>query len=599
MRGSFEIPYEQVARWCDAHPDRFSGLAGADPTRGMEQLRDLERAVELGFVGVHAYPHWFSLPPDAARWYPIYAKCCELDLPFMLQVGQNLIYSRDVRLPSVARPILLDQVAIDFPELALIGIHVGTPWAEEMIAMAWKHPNVFIGIDAYAPRYLPASLVRYMDSYGSHKVPVRDGLAGRGPSPRDRGADSSCPEAGQLRTGYSPERDFGLQKTCRPPRPPAGMTVAEPLTLGRGLRAAARRHPRKTALRFGGLDISYATLIERAARAAAMLQTLWHIGPGDRVALISSNRPEFIEILIGCSDLGAAVAMLNPRVTEHETIAILADCEPKLVIADAGSSAILTHWRGPALVLGEDYEGHLARAHARFEDVAAETDPFALHYTSGTTGLPKGVPISHRSRVLSFFGMASEYGCYGPDDHFLALAPLCHGAGLAFALAPLYMGGTCTLLDRFDPEEVLTILHGQPITGAFFVPTHFNRIFDLPSSTLDQLRGHNLRSMISNAAPLLQAAKERVTEYFGENLLYECYGATEAGIVTNLRPALQLEKRNCVGTRSSRPRSSFAMGTVSRCPSARSGNSSAAHPICSTVTGGALAKPRKRSSMAG
>ncbi|RME63400.1 MAG: hypothetical protein D6782_10345, partial [Alphaproteobacteria bacterium] len=82
----------------------------------------------------------------------------------------NLIYSRDVRLPSVARPILLDQVAIDFPELDLIGIHVGVPWTDEMIAMAWKHERVFIGIDAYAPRHLPASLVHYMNSYGSHKV---------------------------------------------------------------------------------------------------------------------------------------------------------------------------------------------------------------------------------------------------------------------------------------------------------------------------------------------------------------------------------------------------------------------------------------------
>lgn len=169
-KGSFEIPYETVARWCDRHPTRFSGIAGADPTRGMEQLRDLERAAALGFVGVHAYPHWFSLPPDAARWYPIYAKCCELDLPFMLQVGQNLIYQQNVRLPSVARPILLDQVAIDFPDLTLIGIHVGTPWADEMIAMAWKHARVFVGIDAYAPRHLPAALVRYMDSYGRDKV---------------------------------------------------------------------------------------------------------------------------------------------------------------------------------------------------------------------------------------------------------------------------------------------------------------------------------------------------------------------------------------------------------------------------------------------
>jgi predicted TIM-barrel fold metal-dependent hydrolase len=169
-KGSFEIPYETVARWCDRHPTRFSGLAGADPTRGMGQLRDLERAAELGFVGVHAYPHWFSLPPDAAQWYPIYAKCCELDLPYMLQVGQNLIYQKDVRLPSVARPILLDQVAIDFPELTLIGIHVGTPWSDEMIAMAWKHENVFIGIDAYAPKHLPINLIHYMNSYGSEKV---------------------------------------------------------------------------------------------------------------------------------------------------------------------------------------------------------------------------------------------------------------------------------------------------------------------------------------------------------------------------------------------------------------------------------------------
>ena len=171
MKYAIEVPYAQVAGYCDAMPERFSGLAGVDPFMGMEQLRDLEYAVnELGFVGAHSYPHWFKLPPDAAQWYPIYAKCCELNIPIMMQVGQNLIYQKHVRLPSVARPILLDQVAIDFPDLKIIGIHVGTPWADEMIAMAWKHENVFIGIDAYAPKHLPASLVHYMNSYGSHKV---------------------------------------------------------------------------------------------------------------------------------------------------------------------------------------------------------------------------------------------------------------------------------------------------------------------------------------------------------------------------------------------------------------------------------------------
>ena len=171
VRGSFEVPYEYVHEVCRQYPDRFSGLAGVDPTRGMQGLRDLEVAVrDYGFVGAHWYPHWFAMPPDAARIYPYYAKCCELDIPIMMQVGQNLVYSRERRLPSVGRPILLDQVAIDFPELKLIGIHIGVPWTDEMIAMCWKHDNVYTAGDAYAPRYWPASYLHYANSYGRHKV---------------------------------------------------------------------------------------------------------------------------------------------------------------------------------------------------------------------------------------------------------------------------------------------------------------------------------------------------------------------------------------------------------------------------------------------
>ncbi len=171
VKGSFEIPYERVHEICSAHPDRFSGLAGIDPFRGMQGLRDLERAVrELGFVGAHLYPHWFGHAPDHAKYYPYYAKCCELDVPIMMQVGQSLIYSRDRRMTSVGRPICLDQVACDFPELRLIGIHIGVPWTDEMIAMAWKHENVFIGVDAHAPKHWPPQIVRYLSTYGRHKV---------------------------------------------------------------------------------------------------------------------------------------------------------------------------------------------------------------------------------------------------------------------------------------------------------------------------------------------------------------------------------------------------------------------------------------------
>jgi hypothetical protein len=171
VSGSFEIPYEMVAKVCDRYPDRFSGLAGVDPTRGMQGLRDLEHAVrKLGFVGAHFYPHWFALPPDAAQVYPYYAKCCELGIPIMMQVGHNLVYNRERRLPSVGRPILLDQVAIDFPDLALIGIHIGVPWTDEMISMCWKHENVYMAGDAYAPRHWPAQFVHYARTYGRDKV---------------------------------------------------------------------------------------------------------------------------------------------------------------------------------------------------------------------------------------------------------------------------------------------------------------------------------------------------------------------------------------------------------------------------------------------
>ena len=168
---SFEVPYESVLKVCAEHPDRFSGLAGIDPFRGMGGLKDLEYAVdEMGFVGAHLYPHWCELPPNHKKYYPYYAKCCELGIPIMMQVGHNLVYSRKRRLPSVGRPIYLDEVAIDFPELKLIGIHIGIPWTDEMISMCWKHENVYTAGDAYAPKYWPDSYVHYANSYGQKKV---------------------------------------------------------------------------------------------------------------------------------------------------------------------------------------------------------------------------------------------------------------------------------------------------------------------------------------------------------------------------------------------------------------------------------------------
>jgi predicted TIM-barrel fold metal-dependent hydrolase len=168
---SYRLPYSEVEALVERYPTRFRGLAGIDPTEGMRGVRELERAVkEQGFVGAHCYPHWFELPPDHARYYPFYAKCVELDIPIQIQVGQCLRYSAERPLRSVGRPITLDSVACDFPDLKLIGIHIGWPWTEEMISVAYKHPNVYIGSDAYAPKYWPREFVHFVNTWGKEKV---------------------------------------------------------------------------------------------------------------------------------------------------------------------------------------------------------------------------------------------------------------------------------------------------------------------------------------------------------------------------------------------------------------------------------------------
>ena len=171
LPGCYHMPPEVVAEAIKKYPSRFMGLVGLDPDQGMDGVRQLEYAVkELGFIGAHLYPHWYDLPPNNARYYPFYAKCIELDIPIQMQVGQSLIYSKEHRTRSVGRPIYLDDIACDLPELKLIGSHVGIPWHDEMIAMSWKHENVFICTDAHSPKYWPESVWRYLNSYGQNKV---------------------------------------------------------------------------------------------------------------------------------------------------------------------------------------------------------------------------------------------------------------------------------------------------------------------------------------------------------------------------------------------------------------------------------------------
>jgi acyl-CoA synthetase (AMP-forming)/AMP-acid ligase II len=275
---------------------------------------------------------------------------------------------------------------------------------------------------------------------------------------------------------------------------------------------------------------------------------------GDRVAIFAPNCIEYPELLCGLSDAGAIVATVNARSTARELEPPADDCGARLLVVHPSLSAIAAAARVPTLertlVLGREYEAWLAASAPSLPlESIAETDPFTLVYSSGTTGKPKGIVISHRSRTLTFHGMAMEYGCYGPDDLQLGIAPMAHGAGFAFIMASLYFGGTVEVLPKFDPQRVVEKLAREPFTGVFMVPTHFQAIFGLEAAVLDAHRGRAraLRTIMSNAAALPQAVKEKIVAYWGEGLLHETYGSTEAGIVTNLRPADQLRRQQSVG----------------------------------------------------
>jgi hypothetical protein len=168
--GEWEVPYEVVVDLVQAHPDRISGQAGIDPRDVMGGVRRLERAVkEYGFVGAHSYPHWFQLPPDDSRYYPFYAKCCELEVPVQIQVGKAWQRFK----VNMGHPASIDAVAVHFPELKLVGIHIGYPWEREMVAVAAKHPNVFIGADGHHPDDWSPELLDYLR--GTWRDPMMNG----------------------------------------------------------------------------------------------------------------------------------------------------------------------------------------------------------------------------------------------------------------------------------------------------------------------------------------------------------------------------------------------------------------------------------------
>ncbi len=156
-------------RAIEQHPDRFFGSFEVSPNRGMEGVRDLVKAYEtLGIKAATAFPAGMTpqVPINDKRFYPIYAKCIELDIPICITTGVP-----GPRVPMLCQKTeLLDEVCWFFPELKVVMRHGAEPWDELAVKLMLKWPNLYYSTSAFAPRYYPQSIVDYANSRGSEKV---------------------------------------------------------------------------------------------------------------------------------------------------------------------------------------------------------------------------------------------------------------------------------------------------------------------------------------------------------------------------------------------------------------------------------------------
>jgi long-chain acyl-CoA synthetase len=300
----------------------------------------------------------------------------------------------------------------------------------------------------------------------------------------------------------------------------------------------AREAPDRPALFSAEGDRSFAELSARAFQLARTLRARG-LHAGDAIALLCSNRPEFVEAYVASQCAGLRLTPINWHLTGEEVGYIVADCEAKAFLADVrfSSTAVEAAERAPEaklrLAIGGTIEGFESYDETLLGEPAHELEEPSLGtsmlYTSGTTGLPKGVyrKGAHRSPLS---GSVSRTANFRPgEDLALVTGPLYHAAPLALNLAfPLGAGVGCVLMDRWDPETTLKLVERFRITHTHMVPTMFHRLLALSEKTRAHHDLSSLRWILHGAAPCPVHVKHAMMEWLGP-ILFEYYAATEGG----------------------------------------------------------------------
>ncbi|MEA2143917.1 MAG: hypothetical protein QOI64_2347 [Solirubrobacteraceae bacterium] len=301
--------------------------------------------------------------------------------------------------------------------------------------------------------------------------------------------------------------------------------------------AVIRRHaalrPDAIALRHGDRELSYAELHERSSRLAQALSAAG-AGEGTRVAYLDRSAPEIVELLFAAAKVGAVLVPLNWRLARPELAAIVADAQAPLLIAGRTYAEVATGLGVDVVMVGEGYEGWLAAHEA--EDPGHRGDPgdvVVQMYTSGTTGVPKGVLTTHAN--LATTARTSERWAFDERSVSLTPLPMFHIGGIGWAYCGLWQGATTVLVSEFDPERVLDVIEHQRVTNAVLVPTMLQLLCAVPGAAARDYPA--LRSIAYGAAPITTPVLKAAMRTFGCPLI-GLYGLTEStGGVVALEPS--------------------------------------------------------------